>query len=65
MNKLKALSEGLKIFADHHQEDVAVEHDILYGPLESEVELSYEEEKILHQCGWFIDDQYNSWAIFI
>lgn len=65
MAKVKEIIEGLQIQAKYKPDEwCAAEHDIFYGPCDSDVEISDVDKARLEELGWFIDSECDSWAVF-
>ena len=65
MSRLNSVSKGLSILDKYPNTDIACEHDILFaGPGDSK-NVTGEDRVELESLGWFVSDEYDSWAIWI
>ena len=59
--------EGLQLFEKYKpkfwETDIVVEHDIIYLPGFNE-DMSVDEILFLSRCGFFIDSEFDCWAMF-
>jgi hypothetical protein len=65
---LLCVIEGLQILAkyvDANSNDVAAEHDVIYGPYAADLNITDEDKEKLEELGWFIDSEVDSWAVFV
>ena len=65
MANVEVVIEGLQILAKYKPgEQCAAEHDVIYGPCDSDVEISDADKARLEELGWFICSECDSWARF-
>jgi hypothetical protein len=62
MSKLQKVIEGLQILAKYG-DGIAGVHDLLLAG--GGVDVSAEDAARLKDLGWFADEQFDSWAVFI
>lgn len=59
------LIKGLQILNKYAGCEIAAEHDIIYVGLSDAVGVSKKDAKELEELGFFISDEYDSWAKFV
>jgi hypothetical protein len=64
---MKDLVEVFEIFLkyDPNLPLGGAEHDIIFGPMGYDIELSPEDQVRLSELGWFISSEFECWATFV
>jgi hypothetical protein len=66
MATIRELADGLAILRKYDPDgDVAAEHDIVYAGHAEDFTLTADDASRMEELGWFVDDEYDSWARFV
>ncbi len=62
--RIDCVAEGLRILSKY-EDHVAAEHDIIYAGPAVSIEVSAADAAELERLSWFIDDESETWAVFV